>query len=253
MNGTHDTTEACQVPPLWGPPQATLTYLRVANLERLLSVPPLPSVPNVMKLVIEGTDSVNPFVNVLHWSYTGGPPTDANMLGFATNFYNLYTAGWIPLMHPSTSWEKCTATDLSSPTGAQNEFVLHTAGTSTSGNIGRNSCFLVSKSILARYRGGHPRTYLPIGTDGNLANASTWDAGMVASVGTAWATFLAGFTATTFGATTTGLECIVSYINKMANPVPPYRRAVPVVYDVPVDGYTFQAELASQRRRIGRK
>jgi hypothetical protein len=55
--------------------------------------------------------------------------------------------------------------------------------------------------------------------------------------------------ATSGGCTLTGEVC-VSYIDKAINPVKPYWRTVPLSF--PVNSYSAQSQLATQRRRVRR-
>jgi hypothetical protein len=220
-------------------------------------MPPLPSVPNVIKVEIFGQyDEVGDYkwANVHHWTYGGGEPTSATCETIAQNIYAAWTEQFTEAQPPQMSLQGCTVTDLSSDMGGQGTYLLATPGGSSADKLPGNVCVLVSKTVDRRYRGGHPRTYLAIGGDENLQDQANWNAGMVTSTTVSWTNFVSGVTGFSVDGTSLGLECCVSYYSGI-DPTTrkPIRRDVPLVLDIPADGYTIQAEIASQRRRIGRR
>jgi len=219
-------------------------------------MPPLPSVPNVIKVAVKGTyTSGYNWANVFHWTYGGTPPSPSACATLAAQIFNTYGGQFLQDMPPIQSMTDCVVTDLSSPTGGEGTFHNVTAGQSTADKLPGNVCTLVSKTIFQRYRGGHPRTYLPIGTDENLADQAHWNSAFVTHVTATWQSFVDSVVGLSDGGATLGQECAVSYYETdyTVTPHRRVRRAVPVVYDIAIDGYTIRAELASQRRRIGRR
>lgn len=219
-------------------------------------MPPLHPVPGVIKVAVKGkfTSGYN-WANVMHWEYGGPPPTSAECAAFASDIYDNFFAQFGPLMVPQTSIEECIVTDLSSSTGGEGNHTAHNAGSSTADKVPGNCTFLISKTIFARYRGGHPRTYLNVGADEDLLDQGHWNGSFVITATTAWNTFVTDNIGDVQGSTTLGQECAVSYYETDYTTTPPsrVRRPVPVVYSIATDGYTGNAEIASQRRRIGRK
>lgn len=220
-------------------------------------MPAFPPVPNVLKIVISGTyDELGAYqwANVFHWVYGGGIPTLADVSNFADLFYGSYSSFFTASMPASQSMQNAQVTDLSSDTGAQADSPTVTPGTATGAKLPGNACMLISKTINRRYRGGHPRSYMPIGTETNLLDQANWNDDFVTSSLTQYLAFVDDLVGETAGAIALGAECTVSYYDGV-DPVTkkPIRRDVPVVYDIPVDGYTARQELASQRGRIGRR
>lgn len=219
-------------------------------------MPPLPPVPNVLKVEIKGTyTSGYDWANVLHFTYGGGAPTSGDCASIASTVWGEYNSEFIPSTVPQQSLELVVVTDLASSTAATGEYVQHQVGTSSADKLPGNVCVLVSKYVPVRYRGGHPRTYLAIGADENLQDQGHWNSSFVTNTLTNWTNFIDGIIGTVAGTTAVGQECAVSYYTTDYSTTPPsrVRRVAPVVYDIPVDGYSIQAEIASQRRRIGRK
>ena len=217
-------------------------------------MPPLPAVPQVFKCVIEGNNGAYGWANILHFSYTGGPPSTTDAFNIASAIFNAFTVFFNPLMVAESTITSVTLTDLSSATSAEATFSGSVVGTLAGVMIGGNSALLLSFSIDVRYRGGHPRIYLALGSDLSLADAGHWTTDFVNLATTAWSNFAdAAIDDGISGSTALASQVIVSYISKEINPVPPYRRTVPVVYPVPTGISAGHTELSSQRRRIGRK
>jgi len=138
-------------------------------------------------------------------------------------------------------------TDLSSSTGAQGIDTVNQAGTGTGGSATGNACVLVTYPSSIRYRGGHPRTYLPPPLTGILAD----DAHITTAGATAWATGWGDVLTTLYGSTSGGTtlagQCAVSYRTGGAP------RTDPLVMPIASGSASVKTQLASQRRRIGRK
>jgi hypothetical protein len=213
---------------------------------------PLPAVANVVRTVINGTNSINNWANVLHWIYTGGPLTIGAVTNIANALLNVAQTNLLPIMPTETMIVDVTATDLSSDTGAGYEALNPQPGSSTADKLPGGTCVLVDYPSSFRYRGGHPRTYLYVGADENMLNECTWNDAFVATVGDLWLGIQSTMTGIGGdGSAITG-PCAVSYENRTANPVAPYRRTVPLVMPFGVGNFNVQPVMASQRRRVRR-
>jgi len=213
-------------------------------------MPPLPSAPNVVKFAVNGTCDTKTWANVLHWGYTGAAPTSADLTAFAAALLGAWATEIMPLADNQCTVTGVTAVDLSSALGAAGETLGSTDGSRGAGSTPASTCVLVSKSIGRRYRGGHPRSYLNCGVVTDMTNPFTWSTtltGLVFSAYNAVRTALNGLVET---GTTLATEVIVSYIDKLLNPVAPFRRAAPLV--LPAGAITVSPLIATQRRRLGR-
>lgn len=220
-------------------------------------MPPLPAVPAVVKVAVKGHFSSGyNWANALHWTYGGTPPTSASCATLAGEIFTAYTGAFLGDMPTITYVDEVTVTDLSSSSGGEgNGGTANTPGTSSADKLPGNVTTLISKAIAQRYRGGHPRTYLPCGTDENLQDQGHWNSSYVTHILGQWTTFVDAVVGLSVGGTSLGQECAVSYYTTDYTTTPPsrVRRVTPLVYDIPLDGYSAQAEIASQRRRIGRR
>jgi hypothetical protein len=206
-----------------------------------------------VKCVVEGTVGPYNWANVMHFAYGGPAPSSGVCDVFATALEEQWNNAFSPNSHPSVIITGAKVTDLSSSFGGAGSVATTDAGTSTGTLLPGNAAFLVSKAIAFRYRGGHPRSYIVTGVQENLLDSGHWNTAFVTTTTSNHVAFLEGFVGTSSGGTTIGLECSVSYYGG----APPIlgrsvRRAVPLVFDVPADGYSYSQELAAQRRRIGR-
>lgn len=218
-------------------------------------MPAMPNVPNVVKVVVECQGNDGRYAdNVMHFTYGGGPPSSSDCVAIANSFFNSWTNTLTLLQVAHVSLVEVTVTDLSTSTGGEGSFNNGGnpfPGTRDGHQLALNTCFLLSKFVEQRYRGGHPRSYLSLGVSEDLTDDGDWSTDFVTSVGVYWPEFLQNVLgANPYGSTSIGQECAVSYISKEENPVYPYRRTTPLVYDIPLDGYTYQPKIATQRRRV---
>lgn len=206
-----------------------------------------PYVPNVLKVEFEGTVGPFNFAIILHAGWSGTTPTAAALNALAADIVAGWTTGMKPLLAASTILGSVVLTDLSSASGAQGINTVNQAGTGTGGSATGNACVLVTYPSALRYRGGHPRSYLPPPLTGILAD----DAHITNAGATAWATGWGDVLTTLYGSTSGGTtlsgQCAVSYVTAKTE------RTTPVVMAIASGSASVKTQLASQRRRIGRK
>jgi len=210
-------------------------------------MPALPDVPNVVRVQVLGTSSELSWANVMHWQYTGAPPNSASVNDFAAAFLTAFAGNVASLMDTATTIEECIVTDLSSPSSNVGHSSAATAGTNGGGILPANVAVLITYPIALRYRGGHPRQYLFVGTSGELEDQSTWTTAFITSVSDAWAAVIASVTGHTFDGTAYTGQCAVSYRTAGAP------RVTPVVLPFISGDFTAETRCASQRRRMRRR
>lgn len=216
-------------------------------------MPPLPSVPGVVKLIISSSRSDSDIENILHIGYSGSPPAAANLTSYLGTYFNIATSimfnaeGSTDLIGVTTE-----AIDLSSDTGASATETFTATGTRTGDFAPASASVVTSWTIGRRYRGGHPRTYWPFGTAGTYEAGSSklWDSTFIGDVETKVGAWQAAITNVTVAATVFNDLVNVSYVSKEVNPDPPYRRPTPVV-DV-ITAAVVKQRICTQRRRLGK-
>jgi hypothetical protein len=112
-----------------------------------------------------------------------------------------FTANLSPNVASNVSFTSITAVDIGSATGAS---AIGT-GTPFSGGGGSplepsSMCSNVAYKIAARYRGGHPRGFWPVGNPAQLLNESNWNPTQLSLNQTAINNFLAAIESTANGA-----------------------------------------------------
>jgi hypothetical protein len=204
-------------------------------------MPPLPNVPNTLKVRIKGTISGVPWVNVHYWQYSGAAPSVPTLNSAANVFLSQFATQMAASQSNFVQTTECDISDLSSPLGS----VGVAQGTHAGGLSGAFStsatCMVVSKSILRKYRGGHGRTYLLVGSPAELESPSQWLPAFTTQVATA---YIAWINAVSNGGAFSGItnNVIVHYHQNhvlLANPL----------VDV-IQTYTTQPRPGTQRGRL---
>jgi hypothetical protein len=219
-------------------------------------VPPLAPVPGVIKTVVTCSGNDGRIAqNVLHYSYTGPAPNNSDLNDFCLAVWNAWVAQLTPFQPAGTSLVRVDAVDLSSilsASGFEDNGGAPVPGTSVGGLIPISTAFLVSKQVGRRFRGGHPRSYFPIGVVTDLNNDGDWKGASVTAMLNGAVAFIVAPLGNTYGATTIQREVYPTYFSKNINPVPPYTVIPPLVTQINLGGYSGGQKLATQRRRVRR-
>lgn len=219
-------------------------------------MPPLPAVPQVLKVRVQGnTSEASPVTweNVLHFSYSGAAPSVSVANTIAGQISSEWNTHMAPECPATTVMNLVQVIDLTSATSASGaDFTVH-PGTRGDDEIPANAAMLAIYPLARRYRGGHPRSYLLVGGNADFLDAAHWSTLFTAEVQSHWAAFLDAIVGYSTGGTTLTNLVNVSYYSKEVNPVPPYRRPVPLVDVLDVATMYTEQQMASQRRRIGRR
>jgi len=117
--------------------------------------------------------------NVLHFKYSGGPPSTTDCATLAADVAASWGANLKSLASTNIQLDTVIMTDLASSSGFQGGNNPNTIGTRAGGFIGAGMATLVNHAIVRRYRGGKPRTYLPFGVTTDLNGMSAWAAAYV--------------------------------------------------------------------------
>lgn len=221
-------------------------------------MPPLPSVPNALKLTIGfalGDDAAA--TSRLHFAYTGTPPDNAACLAFATTASGAANTYLKSMVGTGNSITSVSVLDLSSPSGGFGIDSSVITGSRGSGLLAAGTAVLLSMAIARRYRGGKPRAYFPFGITGDLTSANQWASGSVAAFLDAINNFQVAMDGQVSGGCTIDQLINISYyegFTGVTNPitgrtkdVAKLRTAGPVV-DV-ITGLSVNTRPASQRRR----
>jgi hypothetical protein len=220
---------------------------------------PLASVPNVIKVTLEGfvdTSSADTlWVNVLHFTYSGSLPTAATCTSMAQSIAAFWESNVASLCPSPTTLQAVTVLDLSSPSAAEGETLPLGVGTRGDDSIPANAAVLISYPSTLRYKGGHPRQYLYVLGNADLQGATNWSTAATAEVQTKWRAFLNQCTTLSVLGCTLGSFCSIRYRGKfLPNGGPPhFYLDTPIVNVVPPNTPVARQQMASQRGRIERR
>lgn len=224
----------------------------------------LPSVPNVIKARVEGTVNSLPWNNIWYFAFTetgSGAPGPADLNAVAQNLYHAYDTALRPQWDAVTTLEAVETTDLTTSSSATGAYVAHGHGPVTGTTVDAAASVLCKQIIPRRYRGGHPRKYLPPLNGSDLVDDDEWNHTTIDALATSFGTAIQNISA----APTVPYTLIsvsgpvnVSFYAGFTNYTrssgradsKPTQRGTPLVDNVL--GIELEYALATQRRRLGR-
>lgn len=203
-------------------------------------MPPMPPVSGALKVQLHWSDENDVgAMTVFHLAYTGGPPSSANCASMAAAISADAAARFATLLHGDNTIGIATVTDLSSDLGGEGTGGIAISGSRSGDALSPATCVVVSKHVARHYRGGHPRSYLPLGTSTDL-NSGKWITGFTGPVKVAWDDFINDCKSDGTGCVITD-EISVSYILHGAPRVTPQKDTI--------ISTTVPTLIGSQRRR----
>jgi hypothetical protein len=134
--------------------------------------------------------------------------------------------------------------DLTTDTGVSAIDTIALSGTRSGISCSANDCVLLGHQITRRYRGGHPRNYLPLGDAALQDNPQQWDTAFVANVLSSWTNVVLEAFDSAGGGASNVLPLNVSYRSGGAPRIAP---VVDIIHSSSVD-----VRICSQRRRLGK-
>lgn len=172
---------------------------------------PLPPVPGVFKAQLFYDIFGFGGANVLHFSYSGGPPDAATCAAFATTLRTSYASTIASNFASTIALIATVVTDLSSTSGASGQDLTDVPGTDFNQPVPVQLATVVKWPVSLRYRGGHPKTFFPPMIQAHTANMSQWTDGAAGSFGLGAQSMIAGVVGVTHGGTTCTGHVAVSY------------------------------------------
>jgi hypothetical protein len=216
-------------------------------------MPARPLVADVCQVLIKGQfGAAENWLNKLFISYAAGVPAAGDLANYADNLYAIIAADMPALMPAATTVTEVEVTDLATAVGAVGISGGSTIGTRAGVELPASCSVLVSYHVARHYRGGHPRSYMPLGVGADLLTQATWTGAFLADVST-YLLALRNQLLAPSGAFTPTEIVNVSYYGG-APPVGGHSvaRVAPVVDVIPTTAFTVSAKVATQRRRLGR-
>lgn len=206
-------------------------------------MPALPDAPQIVRIRVIGDLNGSPFNNVFHLQYVGAAPSVADLNSLCSSICTSWGTQFGPLCPNTVALSGAEAQDLTNASAASGTATSSEVGSRTGTAFPNNLAACISWHINNRYRGGHPRTYLPAGVVGDIVTGNRWTDAFVTAAISAATAFRVALNGLAVGGLTWRMVCLSYRRNK-------------VLLTVPVP-YTIQSETVdhrpdSQRRRLGR-
>lgn len=220
---------------------------------------PFVPVPGVAQSVLRGTVGVNPFALIWHWQFQNSTATwsQPNIQHLADQIFGQFRSQFETLLGAQIHVNVCETVDLGTSTPATGASI--NPGWTSAAAIAPPTlaaCVMVNFRINARYRGGHPRTYLPGAPAGNTLDGDNWTASTVTAFSNGWIAMVNAIVSQMAGLGPGPLEHVVPKYTYTITQDPVkhkfIRQRTGLQGVFVVQQYTTLAPIRSQRRRLGR-
>lgn len=202
---------------------------------------------HVLRVAAEGSvDGVN-WANVF-WIRNGGGQTPqlGNLTALLDDIGDLYENQFLNVLASTVSLSKIVGLYYGPTGGDIGSEVEHAATGGDSTQALPNNCSMcISWHVIPRYKGGHPRTYLPPSTVARTASPRLWQTAEVTGMAQRANNFLASINGATHGELSDLHLGTVSFVLRGD------WRSPPVFRDFSPNGATVDARIDSMRRRLG--
>jgi hypothetical protein len=201
---------------------------------------------NSVRVSISGLGGGNPFANTFFCQLTtSSTPSQADLDGWLTTFQAAYKTRFAPLMASGVTFALARAV-LFVPGGSELISQIAMTGAGTGGaNTAADGALatVISWASNVYWRGGKPRSYLPLPLAAAALNNYEFTTTHVTNATTAGTSFRTDVNAITSGAITATVFGFVSFFSGKAP------RAIPVFYSF--IGAKVHQRFGTQRRRLG--
>jgi len=156
---------------------------------------------------------------------------------------NAWNSAIAPIMNTSSALTEVVCIDLATSTGNEGAVTVNHVGTRTGAFLPAQAAVVFSWHIQLRYRGGHPRMYVPGGVTTDISAGRLWNTSSQAAFATAASSFLNQINAITIGGSAFFMVMVSYHTNHALRPVPAVFPVVSSAVDDRID---------TQRRRLGK-
>ena len=208
-------------------------------------MPPQAPVAQVVAIGLGGTIGTGKWHNGFYLQYTGTAPQVADLASVMAAVQAAWTTNIAPLAATTTALTTLTAADLTNTTASYNSIsITPVPGTRTGTANPSNSALVSSWQINHRYRGGHPRTYWPIGVTTDVSSGSQWSATFRPLALSSIQAFRTALNAITTGATSYKMVSVSRRQGGVLIPTPtPFS----------INGVVVHGRVDTQRLRLGKE
>jgi len=193
---------------------------------------------------LAGLNQGQPWNNIFHLQYAGGVPTSANLTSLLGSVAAAWAANFASLCQAGVTLTELQAADLASPTGATSTLAAAGVGTRAGTAMPTQVALVISWKIDLRYRGGHPRSYLPAAVLADVTSGHLWTTAFVSEAQSAGQGFQGALNAIAVAPLTFVMVAVSFFTQHALRPTPLVRPVVTALVHDRVD---------TQRRRLGKE
>lgn len=204
----------------------------------------LPDAAQIVLVRVTGTNQGTNFQNVFHLQYSGTAPQVADLNTLCSDVLSAWATNFSPLCQAGQALASATAVDLTNRQAASGTATNTTAGSRAGTAMTNQVACVVSWAINHRYRGGHPRSYIPAGVLADVTSGHLWATTFVTSMTNAAGAFRTALNAITISGATYKMVTLSYYSGGVLLPTPvPYT----------IQGAKVHGRVDTQRRRLGKE
>lgn len=207
-------------------------------------MPPLNPVGQALKVRLVGTFYTRPWNNILHVQYSGSAPTSGQLITYCNSVSNAWSTNIAPICPTVVTLTLVQATDLTNAASASGESVVTVPGTLAGQPLSIQVALVISWSINLRYRGGHPRSYIPAGVVAETQSGNLWSDTFRATAAASGQSFLTAMNAISVAGSP---SFMISVSYKTGNAIRPIPTKNPIVAAL------VHPRIDTQRRRLGKE
>jgi hypothetical protein len=198
---------------------------------------------------------VKNIINTIFLAYTGTSlGTDVSTI--TANFVNSWSGRLAAQVSHDLTLETVTTTDLISSTGVTDTANPVITGDVVAPSVTAGAAMVISFKVGRRYRGGHPRIYLPGAQQNQVQSDNTWSLAYIGAMHTAWTGMVSDVTTATYTTAGSLSQINISYFQGFTEVLYPSGRyhTIPKLrpdgpHKDPILSTVINPKVASQRRR----
>lgn len=216
-----------------------------------MALGPLPDMQQIVLLKFSGVHNSYLWQQIGYLQYTGIAPAVADLISVGNTVGTAWGTNFGPMCHANVTLNQIDLTDMTSRGSAQASVTaLAKVGTRTGTDVLNNTAAVISWKVNRRYKGGHPRTYLPAGVIADITVGRTW----TTAFQTALANAAAAYRTALNGITVSGTSYKMVYMNIYTHD-PVTKQQLYMTPPVPytIQSATVHGRVDTQRRRLGRE
>lgn len=216
-----------------------------------MALGPLPDADHIIQARVSGTHNGILWVNTHYLQCVGALPNVADLSAMATSIGSAWNTNIAPLCHANVTMNQVDMADLSNRGAAiASVTALAHPGTRAGSDNANQIAMVVSWKANRRFKGGHPRSYLPAGVQADILTGRLW----VGTFQTLATTSVRAYRTALNALTSTGATYRMVYMRFITHD--PVTKAK--LYVTPPEPYTITDGLVhgrvdTQRRRLGKE